>query len=171
MTESGAAEAPDERSAMLAAPDEIEQLYREFGQRKPMGAAAPSTRHPHYFLLRSFLGENDLLVILNTKRCRYRCHFCTLPEKSSRKWVADEEVVAQFLHVARACRHALSIVGRVTLSNEGSVLDGATLGPDALNTIVSSIGRMRRVRRIDLETRLEFVVASRLRHLTANPAS
>jgi radical SAM enzyme (TIGR01210 family) len=130
-----------------------------------MGVAAPAADRPHYFLLRTFLGENDLLVILNTKRCRYSCDFCTLPNKSSRTWISEEDVARQFLHVARACRHALSIVDRVTLSNEGSVLDEGTLGPTALEAILGSIGRMRRVRRIELETRLEFVTPARVRAL------
>lgn len=145
--------------------DHIARLYEEFGQRKEMGASAPALDRPHYFLLRTFLGDNDLLAILNTKRCRYRCAFCNLPDKSSRTWVSDESVIAQFRHIADECRHALSIVDRVTLSNEGSVLDPETLGPRALDEIVRSIGGMRRVRRIELESRVEFVRAERLREL------
>ena len=41
-------------------------LVEEFGQRKAMGSSSPSSSRPHYFLVRTFLGENDLLIILNT---------------------------------------------------------------------------------------------------------
>jgi archaeosine synthase beta-subunit len=137
-------------------PSYVADLYDRYGQRKPMGESSPASTIPHFFLLRTFLGENDLLVILNTKRCRYQCAFCRLPAKSVRSWVPDSDVLAQFRFVAHEVRHALSIVDRVTLSNEGSVLDESTLGGLALREIMSAIAVMRRVRRIELETRLEF---------------
>lgn len=137
-------------------------LYAEFGQSKPMGSTGPSTELPHFFLLRSFLGEVDLLTIFNTQRCRYQCAFCALPDKATHDWVCDEDIVRQFAHVLAECRHALSMVERVTLSNEGSVLDEETFGTTALEEICDAVNELRRVRRVELETRLEFVRASRL---------
>lgn len=137
-------------------------LYGAFGQSKPMGSSAPSAELPHFFLLRSFLGEVDLLTIFNTKRCRYQCAFCALPDKATHDWVCDEDVVQQFAHVLAECRHALSLVERVTLSNEGSVLDEETFGSTALEEICDAVNELRRVRRVELETRLEFVRAPRL---------
>src|SRR4051812_45773775 len=84
----------------------VANIYDQFGQSKPMGDSAPLPSLPHFFLLRTFAGENDLLVILNTRRCRYRCAFCNLPKKSSRSWVRDVDVVAQFGHVMSECKHA-----------------------------------------------------------------
>ncbi len=143
----------------------VECLYDQYGQCKEMGKSSPLPTLPHFFLLRTFLGENDLLVILNTKRCRYQCTFCTLPAKSSRTWIEDRHVVEQFRHVVDETRHALSVVDRVTLSNEGSILDEATVGAAAIDEIVGAIGRMRRARRIEIETRLEFVSSERLARL------
>jgi radical SAM enzyme (TIGR01210 family) len=143
-------------------PGEAQQLYADFGQRKPMGNAAGTTRQPHFFLLRTFQGQTDLLVILNTKRCRYQCDFCQLPAKSSREWIPREDVIAQFGYVLEEVRHALSIVDRVTLSNEGSVLDDKTLDPAALEQILGAVDEMRRVRTVVLETRLEFVDEGRV---------
>ena len=77
----------------------------------------------------------------------------------------DQDVLAQFRYVTSELRHALSVVDRVTLSNEGSVLDQGTLGGEALQEIVAAIGMMRQVRRIELETRLEFVQPDVLRRL------
>lgn len=146
-------------------PSYVADLYDSYGQRKPITQSTPVSTLPHFFLLRTFLGENDLLVILNTKRCRYQCAFCRLPAKSTRSWVTEEDVIAQFRFVVSEMRHALSIVERVTLSNEGSVLDAGTLGRAALEEIVTAIGMMRRVRRIEFETRLEFVEPDVLRQL------
>jgi archaeosine synthase beta-subunit len=135
----------------------VEKWYDLYGQRKPMPHTSPAPNRPLFFLLRTFLGDNDLLVILNTKRCRYQCAFCRLPAKSTRSFVPDDAVLDQFGFVANELRHSLSVVDRVTLSNEGSVLDNQTLGAAALEGVVAAIGAMRRVRRIEFETRLEFV--------------
>ncbi len=141
----------------MITPEAVRELYQAFGQQKPMGSSAPSTTQPHYFLLRTFHGENDLLVILNTKRCRYRCFFCQLPAKSSPYFIPGEDILAQFGYVLNEAKHALSILDRVTLSNEGSVLDDVTLPRETLLQIARCIHELRRVRRLVLETRLEFV--------------
>ena len=75
MSESGT----DGHSPDGTLPSYVADLYDSCGQRKPMPHATPPASIPHYFLLRTFLGENDLLVIFNTKRCRYQCAFCRLP--------------------------------------------------------------------------------------------
>lgn len=137
--------------------EKVKVLYNNFGQQKPMGDSAPSPRMPHYFLLRTFTGENDLLIILNTKRCRYQCNFCQLPAKSSKKWIEGEDILAQFEYVMDEMKHGLSVVDRVTLSNEGSILDAGTLPTEALIAIARCINELRRVRTLVLETRLEFV--------------
>ncbi len=146
---------------------EAQRLYAEFGQRKPMGTTAGTPRRPHFFLLRTFQGQTDLLVILNTKRCRYQCDHCQLPAKSSRVWIPAEDVIAQFRYVLTEVKHALSIVDRVTLSNDGSVLDAKTLDPEALTEIIDAVNEMRRVRTVVLETRLEFADVDRLATLGA----
>jgi archaeosine synthase beta-subunit len=165
MSGSAPAQPPLDQQDELAA--HLGRLYDLYGQRKEMGKSSPASHLPHFFLLRTFFGENDLLVILNTKRCRYQCAFCTLPVKSSRTWIEEGAVIRQFAYVADELKHALSIVDRVTLSNEGSVLDESTVGPAALDEILRAIARMRRVRRVEIETRLEFVQSDRLRRLNA----
>lgn len=137
--------------------EKVKYLYNNFGQQKPMGNSALSPKIPHYFLLRSYMGENDLLIILNTKRCRYQCNFCQLPAKSSKKWIEGEDILAQFEHIMDETKHALSIIDRVTIGNEGSVLDTGTLPTQTLMKIAKCIHQLRRVRTLVLETRLEFV--------------
>src|SRR4051794_4797506 len=77
----------DDETEDVALATRVRRLYDAYGQRKPMGAASADPRRPHFFLLRTFRGQNDLLVILNTKRCQYQCHFCRLPAKSSKVWI------------------------------------------------------------------------------------
>ena len=108
------------------------ELYGKYGQRKELGSAAESIDRPHYFLHRTFLGDQDLLVIFNTKRCRYQCSFCQLPAKSSINWIPSSSIQEQFRYVLSELKHSLSVISRVTLANEGSVLDFTTFPDDAL---------------------------------------
>lgn len=128
-----------------------------------MGSAAINITEPHFFLLRTFLGQNDLLIIFNTKRCRYRCFFCELPAKSSKTWIETEAIAAQFEFAVNEVKHALSIIDRVTLSNEGSVFDSTTFPQELLLEIAEALNECRRVRSVVLETRLEFVEERRVR--------
>ncbi len=146
--------------------DHVQKLYNDYGQRKEMGRPAPGLDVPHFFLLRTFLGENDLAILFNTKRCRYQCHFCQLPDKSSKTFIAAEHIVNQFTHVMEEEKHALSIIDRVTLANEGSILDTDTFPTDALLAIAGGIHQLRRTRTIVLETRLEFADAKTILEIT-----
>ena len=133
-------------------------LYSKYGQRKSMGEANPEdTKKPFFFLHRTFLGEQDLLTIFNTKRCRYNCHFCSLPSTSSPSWISEDDIVTQFEYVLSELQHSLSVLDRVTISNNGSVLDNETMPTRALIRMSRCIRELRRVRTLVLETRLEFV--------------
>lgn len=137
--------------------DRINVLYRHFGPPKPMGSAGESTRLPHFFLLRKFLGEQDLAILFNTKRCRYNCAFCALPLKSSLTEIPADEIRAQFLYVAEEVKHALGLIDRITIANEGSVFDQETFPFDVLLEIAASTRSLPSVRRLVFETRLEFL--------------
>ncbi|MGE5333862.1 MAG: radical SAM protein [Nitrososphaerota archaeon] len=145
------------RAARPSLKQQVGDLYEKYGQRKPMGESAPSPWLPHFFLHRTFLGDQDLLIIFNTKRCKYRCHFCQLPAKSSPTMIPGSEIVAQFGYVMKELKHSLSVMDRLTFSNEGSVLDPATFPTEALLEIAEAVNELRRVRTLVLETRLEFV--------------
>lgn len=141
------------------------ELYRTYGPPKAMGDSAPAPNRPHFFLHRNFLGEQDLAILFNTKRCRYQCKFCALPLKSSREWVPAEQVCAQFRHVLEEDKHALGVLERVTIANEGSVFDETTFPAAALTEITAAVRKLPRVRKLVLETRLEFVSSDRLRQI------
>lgn len=163
-------QAPPEETVLLLASSAlgayVRNEYELWGPSKPMiGLGKLEPTEPKYYLLRKFAGENDLLVILNTQRCGYQCWHCTLPFNSSREAIGASDIMEQFRGVAEKHGPALSIIEKVTLSNDGSVLDEATMAHEALTGIVAAIGEMRRVRRIDLETRLEYVRSERLGEL------
>jgi radical SAM enzyme (TIGR01210 family) len=104
------------------------------------------------------MGEQDLLIIFNTKRCRDSCHFCQLPIKCSPIWIPGDNIIAQFEYVIDELKHSLSTFDRVTISNEGSVLDPETFPTEALITIAECVRELRRVRTFVLESDLEFVI-------------
>ena len=145
---------------MLSIEEKVRRLYNKYGQRKAMGKSASNVRRPHYFLHRTFFGDQDLLIIFNTKRCSYNCDFCQLPAKSSRTWISGESIISQFEYVIDQMKHSLSVLNRLTISNDGSVLDTKTFPTEALLTIARCAGELRLIRRIVLETRLEFVDTS-----------
>src|SRR5436309_1670358 len=91
----------------VALEDTVKQLYQDFGQRKPMSEGSNNPLIPHYFLHRTFLGEHDLLIIFNTKRCKYQCYFCQLPAKSSKSFIPEEDIIAQFAYVMDEMKHSL----------------------------------------------------------------
>jgi radical SAM enzyme (TIGR01210 family) len=137
--------------------ERIRLLYDTFGQRKKMGLPEPDLRRPLFFLHRPFLGDLDLLTIFNTKRCKYQCHFCHLPAKSPKALVSEEDILAQFQFVVSELKHSLSLITRFTMSNEGSILDPDTFPFGTLRAIVQGTRELRMVRRIVMETRLEFM--------------
>jgi radical SAM enzyme (TIGR01210 family) len=160
----------EQSEVYVSLPEKVRQLYDEFGQRKPMGSPSRDDSRPHYFLQRTFLGEQDLVILFNTKRCRYQCHFCNLPDKSRRYFIPTETILLQFEYVLTELKHSLSILDRLTISNEGSVLDKDTFPREALLTIARASYELRRVRTLVLETRLEFLEPDFIRQIMeANP--
>lgn len=137
--------------------EKVRYSYNEFGQRKPMGRKATDTKKPHFFLHRTFMSEQDLLIIFNTKRCRYSCHFCQLPAKCSQTWIPNEDILAQFEYVVNELKHSLSILDRLTISNDGSIFDTETMSIETLLVIAKCVKELRRVRTLVLESRLEFI--------------
>ncbi len=145
----------------------LSDMYRRFGPPKPMNDTVEDREWPHFFLHRNFLGEQDLAILFNTKRCRYQCKFCALPYKASKEWIGRDLVVQQFKNVVQEVRHAIGVFERLTIANEGSVFDSTTFPRDALEEIVSSTRSLPNIRKLVIESRLEFVQADVLRKFKA----
>ncbi|MDK2980883.1 MAG: archaeosine synthase beta-subunit [Chloroflexota bacterium] len=130
-----------------------------------MGLPSLDLELPHYFLFRKFHSENDLLIIFQTKRCQYNCSFCELSRKNRDFPISSNDILSQFLYVVNEMRHSLSMVDRITLSNEGSILDSTTFPYESLIAIINGINHLKRVRTIVLETRLEFISQGKIKEM------
>jgi hypothetical protein len=73
------------------------------------------------------------------------------------QYVSTEDIISQFEYVVTELKHSLSLFTRLTMSNEGSVLDAETFPTDALMVIARCTREIRLIRRVVLETRLEFL--------------
>lgn len=158
-------------TGMADAPQIVADLFARYGQKKQMGRPAKNSRRPLYFLVRPFLENLDLAVLFYTMRCRYQCHFCNLTVQSSLKPISAEDIVNQFLFVCNEVRHCLSVLDSITLSNESSVFDENAMPATSLDTILACIHEVRTVRRVVLESRLEFLTEPGLQRVSdlANP--
>lgn len=141
---------------------QLRDYYLAYGPPKSMNSGTGDPEWPHFFLHRCFLGEQDLAILFYTKRCRYQCAFCALPMKAPHEWIDAATVRRQFLNVISEVKHAIGVIERLTVANEGSVFDESTFPPDALEEIVSSVAVLPNIRKLVLESRLEFVSAARL---------
>lgn len=135
---------------------QVTDILKNYGQNKVMGSSANSTKFPHYFLLRNFLGYIDLLSIFNTRRCQHQCFFCSLPAKSDNKDISVEDISQQFLYIIEEVKHSLEIIDRITLSNDGSVFDTKTFPKEALLNILYMVKPLRHISTLVFETRLEY---------------
>jgi hypothetical protein len=85
-------------------------------------------------------------------------------------WVSEQDILDQFEYVLNELKHSLSVLDRITISNNGSVLDQETMPPQSLIKISRCIKEIRRVRTLILETRLEFVDCQTIKKIKeANP--
>ncbi|MEY9214029.1 hypothetical protein NI17_021785 [Thermobifida halotolerans] len=166
----------DPQAAVLTEFGEIPALIRGFTVRPaPVDRAAlrplegrrtlrikpkPGGR-PISVVLRHFLGDQELIVVLYTRRCAFSCSFCTLPSAGAITDVKTEEIAAQFGAVNDFVRaKAKGDVTRVALGNEGSILDERTLPVDQLHMVMAAARSLPGVREIVLETRPEFVTST-----------
>ncbi len=145
--------------------DVVRRHYNAHGSHKAMGSSSPSQVEPHFFLVRSFLGEIDIAILFNTKRCRYQCTFCSLPAKSSEEFIPADDIAAQYLGVLDRVKYAIGVLERLTIANEGSVLDVQTFPHSTLLEIVESSSALPGMTRVVIESRLEFVDVETLQDL------
>lgn len=145
----------------------LTNYYKNYGPPKPMNAGNGSPERPHFFLHRNFLGEQDLAILFYTKRCRYQCAFCALPLKAPQTYIGGDSIKTQFVNVMREMKNSIGSFERLTIANEGSVFDETTFCQDALSEICQSVSLVPNIRKIVIESRLEFVQADQLRQLAA----
>jgi len=136
--------------------EKVHALYREFGPSKQMGESSDDTQRPHFFLERVFLGEADLAILFNTRRCQHQCSFCALPFKSTKEYIGQTEIEAQFTSVLHQVKDSLGILNRLTIANEGSVFDERTYPQRALINILTAVSNIPNITRVVFESRHEY---------------
>lgn len=148
-------------------------MRKRFGLGKPMVLYAYDPERPKvkFFLERPFLGDSDALFIFQTPACRFLnvCTFCDLPKSSLAQQfpMTPDQIMQQFVSAVGELRHGLHTFDRVTLSNDGSILDEQTFPRGALKNIVSFFTAYKNIRRLVLETRLLFVEPHFIRELNS----
>jgi archaeosine synthase beta-subunit len=140
----------------------VSSVWDTSGARRTMGTGADSRTSCHYHLVRKFKSEVDLAIILNSRPCRYRCTFCRLSAKAAASTWTSAGILQQMRGVIEHYGDVLDVLDRVTVANEGSVLDDETLDSETLLEIVSGLAAIPSISRIVLETRPEFVTQRRV---------
>ena len=137
---------------------ELISIINENGFAKPMKPFVnPDVNMPSFFLMRKFIGLNDLLIIFHSKRCRYSCNYCNLNSYNSYDWISTESIIKQFYYVLNEVKHSLHIIDSITFSNNGSLLDEDTFPFDAFIEIIKATSKMKSLKKIVIETRFEFL--------------
>lgn len=148
----------------------IRHLVKCHGLAKPFKAMQLSPGLPRFFLIRPFLGDVDLAIILNTLPCRFACRFCGLRFRKKVLGITESQITEQFLWVCRRVRHAVAAITRISLSNDGSLFDEQTMAPASLECIARCAAEFPMVQRLVIESRLQLVSRERLLALqTAAP--
>lgn len=141
--------------------DYTKNIYKEYGQSKSMDML----ENPCFFLQRKFKSEQDLLIIFKTLPCSFNCKYCNLSKNNYRHFLS---LCDQFAYVIKEMRHSLSTLDRITLSNNGSVLNQETVSRTDLKNILCAITQIRNISRVVIETDLRYVnkeVISELKYI------
>jgi radical SAM enzyme (TIGR01210 family) len=104
---------------------------------------------------RVYLGVPELVIAFYTRRCQHQCTMCILPQASAHSLV-PKDAIARQLESAFALLDGGYPVQRVTIGNEGSLLDARTLPADHLEMILRRCAGHPGVRHVVIETRTEY---------------
>lgn len=125
---------------------------------------------PLSVVARTVFGLSELVVVFYTRRCRYQCSFCTLPSTSAFSDVSFEDVRRQLEVAFARADTGLSGIRRISLGNEGSLLDERTFTREQLRHVLTACARLPSVEEIVLETRAEFVTEPLIREIVTTIA-
>src|SRR5262249_7531516 len=98
---------------------------------RPRGGDQPVTA-----FTRNVRGLPELVLVLYTKRCRYQCSFCRLPESSALSIVEAADIARQVDSAFDLVAQQRFAIKQISVGNEGSVLDATTLPADQLETVL-----------------------------------
>lgn len=123
---------------------------------------------PLYHGTRQILGLYDLAVSFKTNRCPHSCNFCAYSQLSREVSVSKDQLIEQIDWILNEYSRELGRLEQVSVRNEGSVLSAQQFHPEALGYLIAQAGRLPLLKKISLETRLEYATEDRLRELMAS---
>lgn len=124
-----------------------------------------NARLPIFYWFQDTPGGKEIYLVMYTGACAWnRCSFCTLPSESSPAEVSADDIYSQVLFVFDSLsREQLDQTRRLFLSNNGSVLDIATMPRHTLTRIFElAHEQCPYLEVICLETRFESVAKAEL---------
>lgn len=116
-----------------------------------------SFNRPVYSGLRQFLGLQDLVISLYTKKCQFQCAYCAIPTRSSERDVEASEIVEQIDWLWQRYGDRLPTLQQISIGNEGSILDTQRFPKVAMDYFLNAIQSCPQLQVLALETRPEYV--------------
>jgi len=126
---------------------------------------------PLYHGTRVILGLYDLVASFKTNKCPHSCTFCSLPSMSKETDVSREQLIQQVDWLFQRYSSELEKLEQLTVRNEGSVLSARQFHPESLDYLIAQLGAMPRLKKLSLETRLEYVTGRRLQGIMESMGS
>ncbi|MEK6960950.1 MAG: hypothetical protein AABX47_07300 [Nanoarchaeota archaeon] len=121
---------------------------------------------PLYHGTRQILGLYDLVVSFKTNRCSHSCNFCQYSMMSEETTVSKDQLIKQIEWMLTEYDSELRRLEQISVRNEGSVLNPRQFYPEALDYLITRVGDLPLLKKLHLETRLEYASEARLRELT-----
>jgi radical SAM enzyme (TIGR01210 family) len=145
-----------------------------FGSQKAGKTYTFDEEHDETLPAEMWLQESDegliLFIVFYTQACRWsRCLGCNLPSKVSQDHVPYKSLMAQIDHifVGRDVRSRASLIRKVIISNNGSVLDEDTFSSTALMYLIAQLNlNFPNLSVLSMESRPEYVDLSELEFIS-----
>ena len=145
-----------------------------FGSQKAGKTYSFDEKHDETLPADMWFQESDegliLFIVFYTQACRWsRCLGCNLPSKVSQEHVPYKSLMAQIDHVFadRDVRTRASLIRKVIVSNNGSVLDEGTFSSTALMYLIAQLNlNIPNLSILSMESRPEYVDLAELEFIS-----
>jgi len=145
-----------------------------FGSQKAGKTYTFDEEHDKTLPAEMWFQESDegliLFIVFYTQACRWsRCLGCNLPSKVSQDHVPYKSLMAQIDHVFvdREVRSRASLIRKVIVSNNGSVLDEDTFSSTALMYLIAKLNlNLPNLSILSMESRPEYVDLAELEFIS-----
>lgn len=95
----------------------------------------PNKNHPIYHFITDTAGIKRLKIGLYTKKCSYKCSFCSINKYGSSVKIGTKNLILQVKHVLTSYKDELSDINMIAIDNSGSLFDYNTINRNSLEKI------------------------------------